>query len=174
MKHKEVSGKRTPSLFLFEVGYHLEQEEGRIPPQTGRREDPTSNRKRGRSHLNQEGPPLLLFRWDPPLFLFEVGSSSLPVCCGLLYSICLWWAPPLFLFVVGSSPLPVLVGSSSLPVCGGLTSPLFLFVVGASSLPVCGGLLPYSCLRWAPPLFLFVVRSSPLPVCGGRLLSSCL
>jgi hypothetical protein len=68
--------------------FHLKQEEGRIPPQTGRGEDPTSNRKRGRSHLKLEDPTLLMFRWDPPLFLFEVGSSHLLVFGGLLPSFC--------------------------------------------------------------------------------------
>jgi hypothetical protein len=96
-------------------GSHLKQEEGRIPPQTGRGEDPTSNRKILPSFFSGGILPSFCLRWAPPLFLFVVGSSSLPVCGGLLPSSCLWWAY-----------------FSPLPVCGGLLPSLSLRFVQTS------------------------------------------
>ncbi len=141
-------------LFLFEVGYHLKQEEERIPPQTGRREDPTSNRKRGGSHNKQEEgriPPQTGRGEDPTSNRKRKGSH----------------------LKQEEGRIPPQTGRGEDP-----TSNRKILTSFCS-----GGILPYFCLRWDPliflfwwasPLFLFVVDSSYLPVCGGLLLSSCL
>jgi hypothetical protein len=69
---KKYQCKELPPSSCLRWDTTSNRKKGIIPPQkTGRGEDPTSNRKRGRSHLKQEDPPLA-----PSV---QVGSSPLSV-----------------------------------------------------------------------------------------------